>query len=116
MSHSGPILRKGRVYFHCTYRLRDLPVPEIETWVYAGTNLNGETDAEYHYFERPELHYAKEMATEAPGHLASESKIEREQPRMRLDESSVESLIYDLGGLEEWLRNLRKEPNAENAF
>ena len=112
-----PELKVDRAYFVCGYYLRNMPIPNIETCVYVGSNLF-ESDASsselMHYFKNPETYFAKEIASEHEDTLESQSD---EQPRyIRIPESGLEALVYDYEGLKKWVSQLGAEPNASDCF
>ena len=118
-----PQLKIGRAYFMCGYYLRNLPTPEIETWIYIGTNIFEDDVAEnesYHYFEHPAIYFAKEISEENADYQGEESvEVESEQQpaqRLRVSDSDLEALVYDYRELRKWVVGLGTEPNADKAF
>jgi len=118
-----PHLTIGKAYFMCGYYLRDLPIPEVETWIYIGANIFEEDAVEkelYHYFEAPDTYFSKEISAENAKYNDEESeetKSEQGPPRrLRVADSELEALVYDYQELREWVLDLEKEPNADKAF
>ena len=123
MIPKAPELKIGRSYFLCGYYLRHLPIPAIETWIYIGENLFDEDKAEaqtYHYFERPAVYFAEQMAEERAKYAAQEEPCEdrEDEParKLRIAHSDLEAAVYDYQGLCEWVAALANERNADLAF
>lgn len=107
----------------CGYYLRNLPTPEIETWIYIGANIFEEDATEtetYHYFEHPTSYYAKKLSEESTENRNEDSvELESElQPakKIRVSDNDLEALVYDYSELCEWVVSLESEPNADKAF
>lgn len=120
-----PALKIGRSYFLCGYYLRDLPVPEIETWIYVGTNIYNEDKTEpepYHYFEHPSVYFSEEVSAENSKYHNQEQEapdVYSEDPlqmKLRVAESKLEALVYDYAGMQEWVMALGDEKNADKVF
>lgn len=118
-----PKLKIGRAYFVCGYYLRDLPTPEIETWIYIGTNIFDEDAPRkepHHYFEHPDIYFSKEISEENAMYKSDESietPVEQQAPiRLRVADSELEGLVYDYRRLCKWVVELGSEPNADKAF
>ena len=123
MSPDALKLQIGRAYFLCGYYLRNRPIPDIETWIYIGTNIFEEDKTEeepHHYFERPEVYFAKEIAEETAEYRSYEADGDTpedlNEPRFRVAESELVALVYDYQGLRKWVAALGEEPNADDAF
>ena len=118
----APQLVIGRAYFCCGYYLRDVPVPEIETWIYIGQNIFDEDqniDQIFHYFEHPTEYFRAKMVLEYAQYDSSEENQvdeNRPVPKLRVSERDLEGLVYDYGDLLAWVDQLKEEPNADQTF
>lgn len=124
MTPKRPHLQIGKAYFECAYFVSQLPVPDIQVWIYIGTNLGGELFPDtHHYFDRPERYFATRMLDESAKWSISEGSESEaaidnlhRSSRMRIANQDLEGLIYDYEDFANWVSSLVHEPNAQDAF
>ncbi|MFL6617595.1 MAG: hypothetical protein ACJ8MH_03285 [Povalibacter sp.] len=105
-------LMVGRAYFACGYFFRNRPVPEIETWIYVGSEKSDVAESTVHRFQDPATYYWEEWAE-----VVSEGeRVESVETQQMLVEEENLGLIYTLRELEDFVAGLRSEPNADEAF
>ena len=119
----APSLEVGKAYFMCGYYVRDLPIPEIETWIYIGSNIYEEDKKgkdRYHYFEKPESYLASTISEErkmyANGEEITEIIDNETNRKLRVKDSDIEAFVYDYKGLVEWVTALAEQPNAKKVL
>jgi hypothetical protein len=110
-------LRKGNVYFSCSWLSLAYPVPEIESYIYDGVGEESAIDGEiYHLFIDPEWYYLDTIV----GELTEEQKTSYTKPPgpklIRVKESELSDLIYDLDELKSFVKELGGEPNANTIY
>jgi len=110
-------LKKGNVYFSCTWWTIAFPVPEIKSLIYDGiSEASNNEDEIFHIFQDPENYYLSEIMEE----LTEEQKSSYTKPSgpklIRVKESELKDLIYDLNELKEFVKDLGTEPNANSIY
>ena len=110
-------LKKGNVYFSCSWLSLAYPIPEIESYIYDGIGDNTQNDGEiYHIFQDPEWYYLDAIMSELTEQQRS-SYTKPSGPRfIRVKESELSGLIYDLEELKSFVGELGGEPNANNIY
>ncbi len=108
-------IKVGNIYFECSWLSSDVPVPEIISWVYDGSEEDKERGI-IHRFIDPEWYYLKNILDE----LSEEQRESYTKPNgpkiIIVNDIDLEDMLYDLDELNGFVKNLGSEPNAARIY
>ena len=110
-------LIEGHAYFMCSWLTIEIPVPEIETWIYTGlSDEDSEDGTKYLVFQDPESFYIDEILKE----LTDEQKNSYTKPKgpklLRVKENELEGYVYNVEEVKQWVNEIGTEPNSHKLF
>jgi len=107
-------LVEGKVYFFCGFVHPEIPVPELEAFVFIGTEKGGE-GLDY-VFEDPRKHFEKQITDELDEDQMELYQPPREPTKTRIPKYLIEDTVYSMNEMIRFVNSIPEQEGAGEFF